>query len=163
MGTHPAEEGLCSIQSCCSYESQVRAHVLTCNKAIDSIWCISTTTAKDVIMKSLLLVSGVLVLSACTTTVPVAVIGQDGRILKGTSSASLLDGSFTVSDGKLTCSGSYDPLQDSATISMPVTCSDGRKGIVRAIRDTYTSGSGTVSLNDGYKAEFLFGKAAASF
>lgn len=104
-----------------------------------------------------------LMLSACATTVPVAVIGQDGRVLKGTSSASLAEGSFQVSDGKLTCGGSYDPLQDSATISMPVTCSDGRKGIVRAVRDTYTSGSGTVTLNDGYKAEFLFGKAAASF
>jgi len=108
-------------------------------------------------------IPAILMLSACSTTVPVAVIGEDGRVLKGTSSASLSEGTFTVSDGKLTCGGSYDPLQDSATISMPVTCCDGRKGIVRAFRDTITSGSGTVSLNDGYKAEFLFGKAAASF
>lgn len=99
-------------------------------------------------------------LSGCATTIPVAVIGQDGRVLTGTNTASLAGGSFYVTDGKLTCSGSYDPLQQSQTISMPVICSDGRKGIIRAIRDTATSGSGTVRLNDGYQGDFVFGKAA---
>ena len=104
-----------------------------------------------------------LVISGCATTIPVAVIGQDGRVLTGTNTVSLSEGSFTVSDGKLTCSGSYNPLQQSQTISMPVICSDGRKGIVRAIRDTATSGSGTVRLNDGYQGDFLFGTAAQNF
>ena len=113
-------------------------------------------------MKKLLLISCVC-LTACSTTIPVAVIGQDGRILRGTNHISIGEGSFSVTDGKLTCGGSYDPLQQSETISMPVTCSDGRKGIVRAVRDTSLSGSGTVTLNDGYKADFLFGKAASSF
>ena len=102
-------------------------------------------------------------MSGCATTIPVAVIGQDGRVLTGTNTASLSEGSFTVSDGKLTCSGSYDPLQQSKTISMPIICSDGRKGIIRAIRDTATSGSGTLRLNDGYQGDFLFGTAAQNF
>jgi hypothetical protein len=102
-------------------------------------------------------------LSGCATTVPVAVIGEDGRILTGSNTASMTAGTFSVTDGKLTCSGSYDPWQQSATISMPVLCSDGRKGIIRAVRDTATSGSGTVRLDDGYKADFLFGKAASAF
>lgn len=104
-----------------------------------------------------------LLLAGCATTVPVAVIGQDGRILTGTNTASLSGGSFSVTDGKLTCSGSYDPFQQSQTISMPVLCSDGRKGIVRATRDTATSGSGTVRLNDGYQGDFVFGSAAQNF
>src|SRR6516225_9421049 len=96
-------------------------------------------------------------LAACAQTVPVAVIGQDGRILRGTNTASLAEGSFAVTDGRLTCGGSYDPHLHSQTISMPVRCSDGRYGIVRAIRDSTVSGSGTVRLNDGYQADFLFG------
>jgi hypothetical protein len=102
-------------------------------------------------------------LSGCATTIPVAVIGQDGRILTGSNTVSLSEGSFSVTDGKLTCSGSYDPFQHSQTISMPVICSDGRKGIVRATRDTATSGSGTVRLNDGYQGDFVFGNAALNF
>lgn len=105
----------------------------------------------------------VIFLSGCTTTIPVAVIGQDGRVLTGTNTVSLTEGSFSVTDGKLTCSGSYDPLQQSQTISMPVLCNDGRKGIVRAVRDTSTSGSGTIRLNDGYQGDFVFGKAALNF
>src|SRR5262245_44346197 len=101
-------------------------------------------------------------LAACVQTIPVAVIGRDGRILGGTNTVSLAEGSFTVTDGKLTCGGSYDPLLQSKTISMPVRCSDGRNGIVRAIRDYAVSGSGTVRLNDGYQADFLFGTAASS-
>jgi len=99
----------------------------------------------------------------CSITVPVAVVGEDGRILKGSNHASWTSGTFSVTDGELTCSGSYDPLQSSEKITMPVVCSDGRKGIVRATRDTGDSGWGTVLLNDGYKAEFMFGDAAANF
>lgn len=105
----------------------------------------------------------VIMLSACSTTIPVAVIGEDGRILTGTNNVSMTEGSFSVTDGLLTCSGSYNPMQQSKTISMPVICSDGRKGIIRAVRDTTTSGSGTVTLNDGYKGDFLFGTAAQNF
>jgi hypothetical protein len=90
-------------------------------------------------------------------------IGQDGRILTGTNTAALSGGSFSVSDGKLTCSGSYDPFQYSRTISMPVICNDGRKGIIRATRDTTQSGSGTVRLDDGYQGDFVYGDAALNF
>jgi hypothetical protein len=101
--------------------------------------------------------------SGCSSTYPVAFIGEDGRVLTGVNNVSLAEGSFSVTDGEMTCGGSYDPMQYTTTISMPVTCNDGRKGIVRVVRDSATSGSGTVRLNDGYKGEFLFGKAASSF
>ncbi|MTI17256.1 hypothetical protein E1162_08370 [Rhodobacteraceae bacterium RKSG542] len=98
--------------------------------------------------------------SGCAVSSPVTVIGQDGRVLKGTNSSHFADGKFVVSDGKLTCTGEYPALNSSKTISAPVTCNDGRHGIVRAFKDTPTTGSGTVRLEDGYEADFLFGKAA---
>jgi hypothetical protein len=103
-------------------------------------------------------------ISACTVREPVVVIGQNGEILRGTTTASLSGGSFSATDGKLTCAGHYDSLNTSPTISMPATCSDGRQGIVIVTRDNSgTSGSGTVRLTDGSTATFMFGSAAAGF
>jgi hypothetical protein len=92
------------------------------------------------------------------------VIGQNGQILRGTVTASLAGGSFSATDGRLTCGGGYDALDTSATISMPVLFSDGRRGIVIATRDANgRSGAGTVRLSDGSTATFMFGPAAAGF
>ena len=102
--------------------------------------------------------------TACSITEPVVVIGENGQILKGTVTATLSGGSFTATDGRLTCGGSYDSSDVSTTITMPVLCSDGRKGIVIATRDNNgTSGAGTVRMTDGSEATFMFGPAAASF
>src|SRR5579863_1052794 len=67
-------------------------------------------------------------LVSCSTTWPVVVIGKKGEMLKGTATASLQGGSFSVTDGKLTCGGGYNSLNTSSTITMPVLCSDGRRG-----------------------------------
>ena len=65
-----------------------------------------------------------------------------------------------MTDGKLTCAGSYNSL----TISMPVQCNDGRKGIILATRQADgLNGSGRVRLNDGTEADFVFGDAATAF
>ena len=96
----------------------------------------------------------------CSVTVPVAVIGQHGEIMRGTNTASLASATFTVTDGKVTCSGSYNPLNESQTITTTVTCTDDRTGIVTAVRDSPTSGGGTVTLSDGTSARFIFGEAA---
>jgi len=106
----------------------------------------------------------VLALAACSVTEPVVVIGDKGQTLRGTTTASLSGGSFTATDGNLTCGGSYNSLDTSVTISMPVLCSDGRRGIVIVTRDkSGLSGSGTARLTDGSTATFMFGDAAASF
>jgi hypothetical protein len=103
-------------------------------------------------------------LGACTITEPVVVIGQNGQILRGTVTAALTGGSFSASDGKLTCAGTYNSWDVSTTISMPVTCSDGRRGIVIATRDdSGLAGSGTIRLTDGSTATFIFGAGAAAF
>jgi hypothetical protein len=115
-------------------------------------------------MRAFAILGTIFLLAGCSITEPVVVIAQNGQILRGTSTATLAGGSFTVSDGSLTCSGSYNSLDLSPTISMPVTCSDGRRGIVIATRDNSgTSGAGTVRLSDGMQGTFMFGAAAASF
>lgn len=99
-------------------------------------------------------------LVGCSMTIPVAVIGQHGEIMRGTNTVGLTEGSFSVTDGKVTCSGSYSALNESQTITMPVVCTDGRRGIVTATRDLPMSGGGKVRLSDGTEADFIFGEAA---
>lgn len=104
-------------------------------------------------------------LAACAITQPLAVIGQNGQILKGTATASLSEGGyFSATDGKLTCSGNYDAITSSVTVSFPVVCSDGRKGLGTATRDASgVSGSGSVRMSDGSDWKFVFGPAANAF
>lgn len=107
-------------------------------------------------------------LTACSITVPVAVISENGDILRGTSTASLSGSHFEVAgdvNGRpVTCAGNYNGLDASVTISMPIHCSDGRSGIVIATRQQNgTDGSGRIRLEDGTEADFVFGQAAAAF
>jgi len=103
-------------------------------------------------------------LGGCSITQPVAVISAKGQIMRGTATASLTGGSFSATDGKLTCAGSYNALDSSVTISMSVQCNDGRKGIVIATRQADgLNGSGRVRLTDGSEWDFIFGDAATAF
>jgi hypothetical protein len=113
-------------------------------------------------------VLGIVVLGAalggCAVTLPVAVISKNGQILRGTTTASLEGGTFEATDGKLTCSGTYDALSQSVTLNAKVICNDGRTGFVIATRDRGGQrGSGRVRLSDGSEADFVFGNAAAAF
>lgn len=104
------------------------------------------------------------VLSACSVTQPVVVITDRGQTLRGSATATLSGGSFSATDGQLTCSGAYDSLSLEKTITMPARCSDGRKGIVIATRDSSgQSGHGIIQMSDGTKGTFIFGPSAANF
>ncbi|WP_155983438.1 hypothetical protein [Nitratireductor aquibiodomus] len=109
------------------------------------------------------------VASGCgSLTVPVVVISDTGDVMRGTATAAASGGSFQASgkfNGKpLTCAGTYDSWNTSITISMPVQCNDGRKGLVIATREANgIDGSGRVRLEDGTEADFVFGKAANAF
>ena len=102
------------------------------------------------------------VLSGCTTTmtIPVAVITQRGEILRGLNKVSLTEASFSATNGKLTCAGSYNPLNHSRPITVTLLCSDGRTGIAIATRDSPVSGGGKVTLSNGEEGTFVFGDAA---
>lgn len=103
-------------------------------------------------------------LAGCSVTQPVAVITKSGQVLRGTTTASLAGGSFQATDGLLTCSGTYNAMTASPTLSVKVLCSDGRTGFAIVQRDAGgQSGSGRVRLNDGTEADFVFGSAAAAF
>ncbi|HEY1708790.1 MAG TPA: hypothetical protein VGG10_11040 [Rhizomicrobium sp.] len=91
---------------------------------------------------------------------PIAVVGANGFLLRGTTSASPTNAGFTVTNGKLTCTGSYDPWNVAEPTTMTVACSDGRKGVVIARRD---SGTGHLRLNDGTEADVVVGSAAKVF
>lgn len=114
--------------------------------------------------RMLALISAVALCPGCTVTEPVVVIGANGQTLRGTATATISGGHFIVTDGHLTCGGSYDSWSMAETIEMPVLCSDGRKGIVIATRDpSGMSGHGVVRMTDGTKADFIFGPAAKNF
>jgi hypothetical protein len=101
-------------------------------------------------MRGLILIGSGLALAGCAITEPVAVVskGIPGGVMRGTTTASLSGGSFSVSNGSLTCGGDYNALDSSPTISIPVLCSDGRKGIIIATRDNSgMSGGGHFTLS----------------
>jgi hypothetical protein len=89
-------------------------------------------------------------------------IGHTNTIRPVTSAPPPMDASFEVSDGKLSCAGSYSLGNPSATITTPVLCNDGRKGLVTATREYGgISGGGRFTLNDGTTGDFIFGAAAS--
>lgn len=105
-----------------------------------------------------------LVCASCTFSFPVVGRLSSGAAMQGTVTASTDGvGQFTASttDG-LSCSGTYDALDDANTITFPVTCSDGRKGVVIATRDnTKVKGTAIAELEDGTRGEFIFGQVSA--
>ena len=81
--------------------------------------------------------------------------------MRGTTTAAISGGSFNVSNGTLSCGGTYNALDYSPTISAPVLCNDGRKGIITVTRDASgMSGGGHFTLTDGTTGDFIFGAAA---
>lgn len=115
--------------------------------------------------KALITISSFLVLactlSGCgTVTEPAAVRTSDGTLLLGSTSASLTGGGIftaTSADG-LECNGSYDAFDTARVISAPLSCSDGRTGILTVTRTPeLTAGVGNLTLNDGTTATVAFG------
>lgn len=101
--------------------------------------------------------------AGCSITVPVAIVGKEMQndVMRGTATATPSGGTFSARNSKTSCSGSYDAWDTSATITMPVVCSDGRKGVVIATRNRNgISGGGTYTLSDGSTGTFIFGEAA---
>lgn len=117
-------------------------------------------------MKNLWLLLPLIFLAGCSKTLvsePALVQLPNGKTLRGTTEASLSKGTFSVSDNaaKLTCSGTYDPLDTNKQITAAVSCNDGRTGTVSITRDdTGLGGTGTATLSDGTTATASFGAPA---
>ena len=97
---------------------------------------------------------------------PVAVAMPDGEILRGTATSVLVGQEFATADefavrgGLLECRGRSDAELGNPVISVIVGCSDGRSGVGRVVRDNAVSSTGTIRMNDGTAASFLYGEAA---
>jgi hypothetical protein len=101
-------------------------------------------------------------LAGCSTTLPVVVVEPDGHIFSGSTTAALSGGHFQVTDGHTNCGGTYNALDTSKALTIPVVCSDGRAGRITAVRDpSGQSGFGTVKLSDGSVGRFAFGSRVA--
>jgi hypothetical protein len=116
------------------------------------------------LLRGLLLCASALALCGCAVTVPVAVIASDGETLRGQATAQEFGNStFIVSNDRVSCTGSFNGTTPTRTVSFATHCSDGRSGLGTAWRDTALSGNGTILLNDGTTAKFIFGPSAAGF
>ena len=105
--------------------------------------------------------TGLLVISACDTAYPVTVIGEDGTTFRGAATNTFLHGgSFQATNGNATCTGTYDKFVDIETVSFPVVCNNGLRGIGTAFFQSETAGSGFVTISDGSKWQFIFGRGA---
>ena len=121
---------------------------------------VGNTSMRDKLI-GLLLVAFCLV-GCGSITVPASVVTSKGEVLNGSTTASLAGGSFLVSGNNgLQCQGSYDALETSPILSAPLSCNDGRAGVVTVQRTRDgRSGSGVVSLSDGSTANVGFGVLA---
>ena len=101
-------------------------------------------------------------LAGCAQELRVPVTGQTssgvpaaGEAIARTSG----EGEFWVKiPGSTRCKGTYDSLSMSPTLVVDVRCDDGRSGEAVVTRQAdFVSGSAIVRLNDGTRAQFVFG------
>lgn len=115
-------------------------------------------------MRLILVSVAALAVAGCSQTFPIVAMGKDlpGGVLRGEGRVDLSGGVFAISGGSLTCNGTYDGLDSSVTITIPIRCNDGRTGIVSATRQKGgRGGGGPFTLSDGTTGQFIFGPAAA--
>lgn len=99
--------------------------------------------------------------SSLSITVPVT--GQVGKGVPATGQAVAgFDGHgefwVQVANGGPRCTGTYNSLDPTQTITMPVACSDGRSGqLITTRRDDQVSGYAVAKLTDGTTGRFVFG------
>lgn len=102
--------------------------------------------------------------AGCDVAYPVAVIGDNGMVFRGSATNTVLEGgSFHATNGNSVCHGRYHQTIDIKTVSFPVQCNNGLRGIGTANFESATSGSGFVTMNDGSRWQFIFGRAALGF
>lgn len=100
-------------------------------------------------------------LSACDVSHPVAVVGPADTVYRGTATATFLEGGwFQVANGATSCQGRYTPASETRMVTFPVSCSNGLTGVGTATYETPRSGGGMITMKDGTKWRFIFGRGA---
>ncbi|MFK7940358.1 MAG: hypothetical protein AB8B82_13345 [Roseovarius sp.] len=104
---------------------------------------------------------GLVAVAACDVAYPVTVIGDTGMTFRGSATDTFLNGgSFHATNGSSVCTGTYTKVADISTVSFPVVCNTGLRGIGTAYFETPSRGSGFVTMSDGSRWQFLFGRGA---
>ncbi|WP_299298448.1 hypothetical protein [uncultured Tateyamaria sp.] len=99
--------------------------------------------------------------AACDVAYPVSVIGDDGVTFRGSATDTFLHGgSFQATNGSAVCTGTYDKFADISTVSFPVVCNNGLRGVGTAFFQSPNAGSGFVTMTDGSRWQFIFGQGA---
>jgi hypothetical protein len=96
--------------------------------------------------------------AACTSSKPVVLVMPSGAVLRGSASTTLFSGDFYATDGKVTCSGPFTP--SGGRVEVRATCSDRQRGEGSGAETSGDSGEGTLAMNNGKTAAFVFGDAA---
>lgn len=105
-----------------------------------------------------------LVLTACTTTRNVAVLSNGQLVMQGKIEPTLTGGYFNISNSNTTCTGAFNVGVTTDTITAPVICTDGRKGLATAVRQLNGyDGYGKIVFHDGQQFDFVFGRLSKPF
>ena len=117
-------------------------------------------------MRAILTVATLGALTACSATspfssVPVAVVLPGDQVLKGSASTRIGRGTFQASDGRVNCSGSFNPGLISSDVSVFLACSSAQRGVGLIKAEDSDSGRATIRLEDRKgEALFIYGEAA---
>jgi hypothetical protein len=82
------------------------------------------------------------------------------QVLRGNASTRIGRGTFEAHDGRVTCSGSFNPGVISSSVMVFFTCSNARRGTGTIEPTGSDSGRAVIRLNDGSEAVFAYGEAA---
>ncbi len=102
------------------------------------------------------------IINGCSSTVPVLIMENNKEVMRGHKTVSPGTGFIEISKytetSKLICSGTFSTYTVSSPIEAEISCNDGRKGKIYMYHDAIgQSGHGTITLNDGYKANVIYG------
>jgi hypothetical protein len=104
-----------------------------------------------------------LMLAACVTSQPVAMVLPSGQVLRG-NSATTASGSFSVRNDKVSCSGTFSRSVAGYNVSLKrhtsvfAACSNGQDAT--SAEPLWESGQARIRFTDGSEGTMLIGDAA---
>ena len=94
-----------------------------------------------------------LALAGCAST-PLELTLPDGQVLSGSATRAWHRGNYSAGNGKVTCSGGYEPSVLGGDMDVRLLCSNGLRG-----EGSGQSGQGLINLSNGQTASFRYGDA----
>lgn len=105
-----------------------------------------------------------LILTACSSRDNVAVLYQGKTAMSGRVSSTLTGGYFTITNGRMTCTGAFNVNEGTDTITTPVICTDGRKGSATVVRQLNGyDGVGKLTFTNGEQYDVVYGRLSEPF